>query len=155
MIKWRWGGGRLQSAKNANCEINIAGNSDSQKEKIWIPSVTIKIREKHNLKSIIWIVEKKKPIVLTLRSTDSRINNKVIDFYNYFTSNGWKERKTIVQTKKVNKKYRNMISFELLSPFLHSFKPVRRILKMMKDERPMTEKEVKCGSVAANAKLKS
>jgi len=141
--------------KNVNCEINIAGNSDSQKEKIWVPSVTIKIREKHNLNSILRIVEKKKPIVLTLRSTDSRINNKVIDFYKYFTSHEWKELKTIVQTKKVNKKHRNMISFELLSPFSHSFKPVRHILKMMKDERPMTEKEVKCGSVAANAKLKS
>ncbi|PKP59451.1 hypothetical protein CVT91_06695 [Candidatus Atribacteria bacterium HGW-Atribacteria-1] len=98
------GGGRFQSAKNANFEINIAGNSDSQKEKIWVTNVEIKVREKHNLKSIIWIVEKKKPIVLTLRSTDSRINNKVIDFYNHFTSKGWKECKTTVLTKKVNKK---------------------------------------------------
>jgi len=128
--------------------------------------VTIKIREKHNLNSIIRIVEKKKPIILTLRSTDSRLNNKVIDFYNHFISKG-KLIETRVLTKKVNKKHRNMISFKLLSPFFILLRECKNPAGFFtltqpgethlhnEDVRPMTEKEVKCGSVAANAKLKS
>jgi len=90
---------------------------------------------------------------MVLESTNPLFNNKTINYSQYLISKGWKIIGTRILTKKVNKKYINMVSFRFLSQFLTLAQPGETHPE--KDVRPMTEKEAKCGSVTANVKLKS
>jgi len=113
-------GGQFQIA---NCKTDNTLNFNSQKENIWVPIVKIKVREKHNLNSIKRIIEKKNPNIIVLESTHPSFNNKTINYSQYLISKGWKIIGTRILTKKVNKKYINMISFRFLSQFLTLAQP--------------------------------
>ena len=62
----------------------------------------IKVTQGHDLCKIKSIVNSKKPMVLVLESQLPNLNEQVIEYANYFASDGWE-----IINKKTIRKYRN------------------------------------------------
>ena len=78
----------------------------------------IKVTQGHDLCKIKSIVNSKKPMVLVLESQLPNLNEQVIEYANYFASDGWRIINTKIIKKYENKKEIRMIQIMLKSSSL-------------------------------------
>ena len=92
----------------------------------------IKITEGHDLNKIKSIIGLKKPMMLMLESQLPNLNERVIEYANYFASDGWRIINTKIIKKYENKKEIRMIQIMLKSSSLTKINDQYRWL--MKEE---------------------